>query len=101
MPTLKDLIAQREELDKQIISIRQQERSEAISKALALISEYELTQQDLFGGTGGTRTAQKVKAVSKVASKYRDPVTGKEWSGRGLAPKWLQGKDKEQFLIAQ
>ncbi|NML87423.1 H-NS family nucleoid-associated regulatory protein [Polaromonas sp.] len=50
---------------------------------------------------GGARGAQKVKAVSKVAAKYRDPITGKEWSGRGLPPKWLQGKNKEQFLIAK
>ena len=39
-------------------------------------------------------------AKSKVAAKYRDPVSGKEWSGRGLAPKWLQGKNKADYLIA-
>jgi DNA-binding protein H-NS len=98
MSTLKDLIAQQEALTKQIKEVRQLERSDAISKALALITEHELTQQDLFGGTRGT---QKAKAAGKVAAKYRDPETGKEWSGRGIAPKWLKGKDREQFLIAK
>ena len=98
MSSIQDLIAQRETLDKQITELRQQQRSDAISKAQALIKDFELTQQDLFGGARG---AQKVKAVSKVAAKYRDPITGKEWSGRGLPPKWLQEKNKEQFLIAK
>ena len=81
MSALKDLLAQREALDKKISEMRQLERSDAISKAQALIAEHELTQQDLFGGARG---AQKVNAVRKVATKYRDPETGKEWSGRGI-----------------
>ncbi|MBR5950393.1 MAG: H-NS histone family protein [Actinomycetaceae bacterium] len=39
-------------------------------------------------------------AQSKVAAKYRDPVTGQTWSGRGRTPLWLVGKDKGQFLIS-
>jgi len=96
MPTLKDLIAQRETIEKQISEMRQQERSAAIEKALGLISEYELTQQDLFGGA---RSAQKVKAASKVVAKYRDPSTGATWTGRGKAPRWIADKDRTQFAI--
>ena len=36
----------------------------------------------------------------KVAAKYRDPATGQSWTGRGKAPKWIDGKDRAQFLIA-
>ena len=39
------------------------------------------------------------QAVKKVAPKYRDPATGKTWTGRGRAPTWLDGKDRAQFLI--
>ncbi|MFM8355941.1 MAG: H-NS family nucleoid-associated regulatory protein, partial [Gammaproteobacteria bacterium] len=28
------------------------------------------------------------------------PETGAVWSGRGVAPKWISGKDRAQFLIA-
>lgn len=98
MSKLSELIAQQEALSKQIDELRKQERAEGINKAKALIAEHELTQQDLFGSTGGVK---KVKAANKVAAKYRDPKSGKEWSGRGLAPKWLQGQDKAQYLIEQ
>lgn len=99
MSTLKDLIAQRDALEVQITELRQSELAEAISKTRALITEFGLTESDVFGGA---RKAKSVKvAGSKVAAKYRDPVSGKEWSGRGLAPKWMQGKDKTEFLIAQ
>lgn len=98
MTTLKELIAQREEIEKQIAEVRKNEVSDAIKKVRSLIEEYQLTQQDVFGGAAG---AKKVKAAgTKVAAKYRDSVTGKEWSGRGLAPKWLQGKNKSDYLIA-
>ena len=35
----------------------------------------------------------------KLEPKYRDPETGKTWAGRGRLPKFLQGKDKEQYKI--
>ena len=39
-----------------------------------------------------------------VAAKYRNPVTGETWSGRGLMPKWLvaeltKGAEKEAFAV--
>jgi DNA-binding protein H-NS len=97
MATLQELIAQKEALEKLIQNQRQTELSDAIGKVQQLISQYGLTQEDIFGAS---RAPKKAKAEgSKVAAKYRDPISGKEWSGRGLAPKWLQGRDKSQFLI--
>jgi DNA-binding protein H-NS len=97
MATLQELIAQKEALEKLIQDTRQTELADAISQVKSLIANFGLTQEDIFGASRG---AKKVKAEgSKVAAKYRDPVSGKEWSGRGLAPKWLQGRDKSEFLI--
>lgn len=98
MSTLQDLIAQREAIDQKIAEIKRLKRSEAISQALTLIAENDLTQNDLFGGVSD---AKKVKATVKVAAKYRDPISGNEWSGRGMTPKWIaeSGKDKSEFLI--
>lgn len=97
MATLQELIAQKEALEKLIQDTRQTELAEAISQVKGLIATFGLTQEDIFGASRGAR---KVKAEgAKVAAKYRDPVSGKEWSGRGLAPKWLQGRDKSEFLI--
>jgi len=61
---------------------------------------YRLTQQDIFGGARAPKKDKSEVTKAKVVAKYRDPVSGKEWSGRGLAPRWLQGRDKNAFLIA-
>ena len=97
MATLQELIAQKDALEKLIQETRQAELSDAISRVKGLISEFGLTQDDIFGTTRGAKKSKP--EGSKVAAKYRDPVSGKEWSGRGLAPKWLQGRDKGDFLI--
>lgn len=96
MSTLAELIAQRDALTQQIEERQHVERTEAIVHIKSLMASFGITEADL---TGGKRTVN-VKATGKVAAKYRDAETGKEWSGRGLAPKWLQGKDKAKYLIA-
>jgi DNA-binding protein H-NS len=35
-----------------------------------------------------------------VAPKFRNPLTGDTWTGRGKPPKWIQNLDRDQFLIA-
>lgn len=32
---------------------------------------------------------------------YRDPETGKEWSGVGKTPSWIKDQDRSKFLITQ
>lgn len=96
--TLKELLAQRDEIEAQIANVRAAEISDAISKVHALIQEYGLTQDDIFSRTTSGKTRKTT--AKKVAAKYSDPISGKEWSGRGLAPKWLAGKKKEDYLIS-
>ena len=43
-------------------------------------------------------------AGSKVAAKFRDPATGKTWTGRGRTPTWIveyekKGKSRDTFAI--
>ena len=96
--TYKELLQQREALELAIATARKNEISNALAKVRELVAEYGLTAQDIFPGRGSK--AVSTKPVSKVAAKYRDPITGSEWSGRGLAPKWLAGKNKADYLIA-
>lgn len=99
MSTLKQLIAQQEALSTQIEEMRQHERARAIKSALELISEHQLTPQDLFGSS---RKAKKLERTGgKVEPKYRDSATASTWSGRGMTPRWIteSGKDKSHFLI--
>lgn len=97
--SLKDLLQQREALEKAIAEARQNEISAAVTKVREIVAEYGLTAQDVFPGRAGKSAAPK-SAASKVAPKYRDPSTGQTWTGRGKAPKWIEGKDRAQFAIA-
>lgn len=51
---------------------------------------------------GEKKTERK---TSKVAARYRNPANSAQtWTGRGLAPKWMQellaaGRDKAEFEI--
>lgn len=93
----KELLAQREALEQAIAQARKNEIASAVAKARELVAEYGLTVQDLFPGRA-TKSGSP-KAVSKVAAKYRDPATGQTWTGRGKAPKWIDGKDRTPFII--
>ena len=96
----KELLQQREALEQAIATARAQELSEAIRKARELVAEFDLTIQDVFpSGRSATKSASK-SAGGKVAPKYRDSATGQTWTGRGKAPKWIEGKDRAQYLIA-
>ena len=97
MSTLQDLIAQKAALEQQIAQVRQTELAAAISQVRALVAEHGLTAADVFPA-GKAKPA--VNKTSKVAPKFRDPITGKTWSGRGLAPKGLQGKNKADYAIS-
>ncbi|MFG6448383.1 H-NS family nucleoid-associated regulatory protein [Roseateles sp. BYS180W] len=99
MASLKDLLAQRAALDKEISDTQERERSEAIAKVRSLMADYGLTASDLAGGK-----APKAVKTSKVAAKYRNQATGETWSGRGLQPKWLRaavqgGAKLEDFAV--
>ena len=96
MTTLAELIKQKEALEAQIANTRQAELVDAISKVKALVAEFALTQQDVFGGSKG---AKKSSGSGKVAAKYRDPSSGQTWTGRGKAPKWIDGQDRTKFMI--
>lgn len=101
MASLKELIAQREAIDRQIEATSKQEREDAIAKVRTLMSEYGLRLADL-----SARATPKARAGSgkKVAAKYRDKSTGETWSGRGLKPKWLNaavaaGRKIDEFAV--
>ncbi len=96
MSTYKDLLQERVALEARIEQARQREISEAVSQVRALVAEFGLTSQDVFP----TGKARATSSGNKVAAKYRDPGTGKTWTGRGKAPKWIDGQDRTKFLIA-
>ena len=103
MTNLQALLAQKAALERQISEVSSASRAKAISDIKALMAEHGLNLVDLSASAGGAREGKKT-AGSKVKPKYRDPVSGSTWTGRGLKPKWLsaaiaEGKTVSDFLI--
>ena len=69
------------------------EQAVALEQIRALIIEHKLLPSDL----GFTMPDKRYPTT--VAAKYRDPSTGVTWSGRGRAPKWIQGEDRAKYEI--
>ncbi len=97
MVSYKDLLKQQEALAIQVEEARKREIADVVEKVRAMVGEYGLSVQDVF--PAGRRSGVR-RPTGKVAPKYRDPVTGQTWTGRGKAPKWIDGKDRSKFLIA-
>ena len=94
----QELLKQRDALELAIAAARAQELSDAIRKARELVAEFGLSVQDVFpAGRGASKVGKS--AGAKVAPKYRDPATGQTWTGRGKAPKWIDGQDRTKYLI--
>jgi DNA-binding protein H-NS len=94
---IKQLIAQRDALDRQIEEATQNARNNALETCKALINEYGFSAAEL----GLRRLAKNTKVI---APKYIGPQ-GQTWAGRGRKPLWLQkaeieeGKTAEDFRI--
>jgi DNA-binding protein H-NS len=100
MSDLKDLLAQKAAIEKQIEEAGRRDRSDAIARVKSLMAEHGLSIADL-----SQRSAPKArKGGAKVPAKYRDAATGNSWSGRGLRPNWLKaaiaaGRKLDDFAV--
>ncbi|GJJ02784.1 DNA-binding protein [Duganella rhizosphaerae] len=94
MSTYQEYAAKIAELQQLAEAARKNEIADAKAQIAAIMKDYGLTVADL----GGVKT-KAAKTRNPVAAKYRDSATGETWTGRGRSPKWLEGKDKDQYLI--
>jgi DNA-binding protein H-NS len=92
--TYKELLAKKQELDAQIEDARRAEAQHALQQIRETIAAFGFTPEDVFG------TRRKAKPTNRVPQ-FRDPETGETWGGRGPRPRWLKGKDPEQFRVAR
>jgi DNA-binding protein H-NS len=97
MSSYKELLAQREKLEKQIEEAKSREYAEVLNEIKQKMADYGITLAELGGGRGKNVKAGRPRAG--VAPKYRDPDSGSTWSGRGKPPRWIAGQDREKFLI--
>lgn len=94
MPTYKELQEEIANLRKQAEEVRKNEISSVIDDIKEKMKMYGITVDDL----ASSKVSKKTKNKSQGPAKYSDPQTGATWSGRGRKPKWLTGKNEEQYL---
>lgn len=78
------------DLQSQAEQVKQEQKSQAIDAARAMIVSYGITARDL-GLDKPVKVRPGPKVGKKIPPKYRDPVSGATWSGRGKTPKWFNG----------
>jgi DNA-binding protein H-NS len=109
MKTYSDIRAEIAKLEKQAEAIRQTEIAGVISRIKVAIEAYGITAADLGFGRGAAKAVsppkKKIEKQAKATTgigipKYRDPKTGKTWTGRGKPPTWIVGvKSRDAYLI--
>ncbi len=112
--TFDQLIELKDRIDKLIQSRIVEERANLLKK-LEVLHRYESKMRRARIGQAGGKSGEKEnvsdgkdkkkRRFSKLAPKYRDPVTGSTWAGRGRQPRWLleaiqDGKMPDDFLIS-
>jgi DNA-binding protein H-NS len=95
MSSYKELLAERERLDRMIEEAKARECATVINEIRQKMADYGITLAEL-----GSRRGAKAGGRRAVEPKYRDPATGATWSGRGKPPAWIAGQEREKFLIS-
>lgn len=94
MATYRELKAKIVELEAVASVVRAEEIADVLTELRAKVAEFGLTREQIFGEQG------RAAPPPPLPPKYRDPVTGSTWSGRGRAPGWIAtAKKRERFLI--
>lgn len=93
--SIADLEAKELDIKAQIESRKEAEKQHVCGEIVKVMSQYTV-DIDYLAAFMGVKYKRK---GSKAKPKYRDPMTGKTWSGRGKTPVWIRGKDFSKFLI--
>jgi DNA-binding protein H-NS len=112
MPSYLDVKAQIAKLEKQAQDLFKKEVATVIAKIQGLMQEYGLTPDDIAGRVKAFKDYKAPNSTKKVKTskpavipKYRDPVSGKTWTGHGKAPAWIaaavKAGTKEDYLIGK
>ncbi|WP_244139229.1 MULTISPECIES: H-NS family nucleoid-associated regulatory protein [unclassified Burkholderia] len=98
MNDYEQLRAQAEALAQEVERVRQQERDIALNDVRAKIEQYSLCVTEIYD-PGQLHALRHRLNPRKIEPKYRDPLTGATWTGRGLEPRWIRGRNRQEFLI--
>ncbi len=104
--TLKSIERQIAKLKAVAEKLVAKDKTPAIRQITALMAKSGVTIADLRAAGGKRKVAKRAGAKrGTVAPKYRNPIDGATWTGRGRTPVWLVEAEKTgalrtQFLIS-
>jgi DNA-binding protein H-NS len=106
MKTYAAIKAEIAKLEEQAERARKAEVAGVINRIKQAIAAYGLTAEDLGFGDSATsdrkslRRARSTPSSKTGVARYRDPATGKTWTGQGRPPAWIAAAaDRDAFLI--
>jgi DNA-binding protein H-NS len=86
-------------LNEHIAKRRMELLTEARAKIMAIAASVRMDPEELVALAVRKPRAPIERKPSRP--RYRDPATGKTWSGFGTIPGWIRDKDRSQFLIEE
>ncbi|MBO7932029.1 H-NS histone family protein [Burkholderia pseudomallei] len=100
-----DLMQQLRDLQERVAVARKREVVEAIEVIARTMTTYDITLDEIRNALQRLEEEAAVQASTrrrtiKHIPKYLDPSSGRTWSGRGRTPKWLVGKNLDDFLLS-
>jgi DNA-binding protein H-NS len=109
---LKVLSKEIGQLERRVYALRAKRRALAVREIVRLMRQYQILPDEITAAY--ERLSPKSSDVprprldgrSRVVPKYRDPETGRTWTGRGVIPRWLaaaelEGRDRQHFAVDQ
>ncbi len=102
--TLAEIEKEMQALKAEAEQVRITEVRDVIAKIKHAIAAYGLTPDDLFGGKAKAKKPRAKASKPHSPAKYRDPATGKTWTGHGKRPGWFvaaleSGADEKALSI--
>lgn len=75
-------------------------RAEAVASIKSMIGIYTITAAEIgLVARAPARQRKREKSSNPRPAKYVDPVSGDTWTGQGREPKWLEGQERDAFLV--
>ena len=92
--TLKELTELNAKVTAAIEPAKQRAKQEILAEMGRVAEARGLSVRDILG------KPSRVKQIApRDVVRYKHPTTGATWSGRGRPPRWIEGKEKDQFAV--
>lgn len=91
---IQDLKKQLSHVNLLLDEAKRKEKNAVLAVIKEQVKEYSITELELLRAAGFIKAPPK-----RLPAKYYDASTGNSWSGHGACPKWLVGKNRDDYLI--